>query len=367
MTNAAVIKPEHGILMVSRLDGPSVEIARSLVDKSMEAEQTGLWGRGYFDARGVTNNGYIIGDQWIKGAAEIARHYGFDTVLDNTESTFSTATPLPNIAFYFGWYDQNVSGPFTSGLAEFNPGAVAYHLHSFSAKELRTPNEWWAGPLLAKGATATMGCTAEPYLQTTPELPVFLSRFLFLGFTFGEAAYASQRSLSWQNTIIGDPLYQPFLKSQKDRHTELEARHDPLLQWSLLMWINFRLAQGAPLEEIELFYQQNPETKTNALLQAKLGEVYKSKGKVFESAERYAQALKLPSTPLEKLRIALTAGPLFISLGKNEEAYELFKGLLADYPKFPGRRDLYERLSGVAEKLNKKEEATELLRRSKET
>ncbi len=35
--------------------GPRAEIARGLVDKAMEAETNGLWGRAYFDLRGLTD------------------------------------------------------------------------------------------------------------------------------------------------------------------------------------------------------------------------------------------------------------------------------------------------------------------------
>src|SRR3954468_7298334 len=186
VTNGLAVHPKNNVLMVCRLDGPSAAIGRGLVDKAMEAETNGLWGRAYFDARGLTNGDYLIGDQWIKSGADFAKRYGFDTVIDNAEPTFSPSTPLPDIALYFGWYDQNISGPFTSQMADFRPGAIAYHLHSFSAKELRSATGGWAGPLLAKGATATVGCTEEPYLQMTLDIPVFLSRLLFIGFSFGE-------------------------------------------------------------------------------------------------------------------------------------------------------------------------------------
>ena len=36
-----------------------------------------------------------------------------------------------------------------------------------------------------------------------------LCRFLFSGFSFGEAASAAQTAFSWQTTIVGDPLYRP--------------------------------------------------------------------------------------------------------------------------------------------------------------
>ncbi len=43
-------------VMVSRLDGPSPQIARGLVDKAISAEKTGLHGFAYIDSRGIPND-----------------------------------------------------------------------------------------------------------------------------------------------------------------------------------------------------------------------------------------------------------------------------------------------------------------------
>src|SRR5688572_1475553 len=109
-TNALAIHPTNGVIMVARLDGPSVEIARGLVDKALSAETNGLWGRAYFDARGITNGEYQLGDDWMRLGAEITRRMGFETVLDNKEPTFSAGFPMSQIAFYAGWYDIHASG-----------------------------------------------------------------------------------------------------------------------------------------------------------------------------------------------------------------------------------------------------------------
>ena len=118
---------------------------------------------------------------------------------------------MSHIAIYAGWYASDVNGPFALPKVEFMPGAFAYHLHSFSADTLRSTTANWCGPLLAKGATCTMGCVYEPYLAATPNIAFFLQA-LFNGYTFGEAAWAAQAALSWQTTVIGDPLYRPFGK-----------------------------------------------------------------------------------------------------------------------------------------------------------
>ena len=51
---------------------------------------------------------------------------------------------MSQIAIYAGWYDGDVSGPFTLPKVEFMPGAFAYHLHSFSADTLRSETSHWA-------------------------------------------------------------------------------------------------------------------------------------------------------------------------------------------------------------------------------
>src|SRR5205814_2823694 len=137
-----------GLLMVTRLDGPSASIARGLVDKAMEAETNGVWGRAYIDSRGLTNGGYKVGDDWMRQAAQAARQAGYETVLDEKPETFSAGYPMSQIALYLGWYDQQVSGPFTRPTVEFMPGALAYHLYSFSAQTIRASNQGWVAVLL---------------------------------------------------------------------------------------------------------------------------------------------------------------------------------------------------------------------------
>ena len=78
-TNRASLHPTNGVLLVARLDGPTPEIARGLVDKALQAEADGLWGRAYFDLRSITEPGYKPGDDWIRGAAEICWRMGFET------------------------------------------------------------------------------------------------------------------------------------------------------------------------------------------------------------------------------------------------------------------------------------------------
>src|SRR5262249_14029085 len=140
-TNRTQLSPTNGLFVVTRLDGPTPAIARGLVDKAIDAETNGLWGRAYFDARGLTNGDHVLGDNWIRASEQVCRRLGFETVLDMKPETFPVDFPMSHIALYAGWYDQGVSGPFTRPTVEFMPGAVAYHLHSFSAYTIRNAGE----------------------------------------------------------------------------------------------------------------------------------------------------------------------------------------------------------------------------------
>src|ERR1051326_7727708 len=118
-TNDGLLHPTNGILLVTRLDGPSAAIAQGLEDKALEAETNGLWGRAYFDARGLTEGAYKTGDDWIRGGAQLARRYGLQTELDALPATWPASFPMSHIALYAGWYDERVSGPFTRPNVEF--------------------------------------------------------------------------------------------------------------------------------------------------------------------------------------------------------------------------------------------------------
>jgi uncharacterized protein (TIGR03790 family) len=349
-TNESWLNPTNGILMVARLDGPTPEIARGLVDKALEAERNGLWGRAYFDLRDDTSPNYKIGDDWIRGAAEICRELGFETVMDEKPGTFPASFPMSHIAIYEGWYDENVSGPFASPKVEFMPGAFAYHLHSFSAATLRSTTEHWVGPLLAKGATCTMGCVYEPYLQATPNLTIFTGRFLANGFTFGEAAWAAQPALSWQTTVVGDPLYRPFGKSPMERHIELTRSHNKLLEWSDLQVANLAIIHGASLAQAANYLENIGTTTNSAVLTEKLADLYSDLGKPSSAIATYERALKLGPSPEQRIRIRLALGNKLLTANREADAINNYKKLLKESPHYPGKNSIEEKLATLENK-----------------
>ena len=353
VTNPAALHPTNGVLLVARLDGPTAAIARGLVDKALQAENEGLWGRAYFDLRNTTEPGYKMGDDWIRAASEVSRRLGFETVVDENPGTFPAGFPMSQIGLYMGWYNENACGPFAEPTVEFMPGAVAYHLHSYSAHTLRSTNQFWVGPLLAKGVTATMGYVDEPYLAGTADVSVFAARFIYQGFSFGEAACAAQNVLSWQTTIVGDPLYRPFGKTPEQQHVALEASHSKMLEWSYLRLLNLNQASGKPLHELTTLLENLELTKQSAILSEKLGDLYTEAGKPASSIHEYAQALKLNPSPQQKLRLLLTFGAKLTALNREAEAYENYQILLKEFPIYADRATITNKLADLDKTLKK--------------
>ncbi len=349
-TNRALLTPLNGILLVARLDGPTPEIASALVDKALAAERDGLWGRAYFDTRNLqTNDAYYSGDAWLRAGAEICRQQGFDVAVDTNAETLPATYPLSQVAIYAGWYDAEVSGPFTRPSVEFMPGAFAYHLHSFSADTIRSATERWCGPLLAKGATCTMGCVYEPYLQFTPNIAFFLQAFGD-GYTFGEAAWAAQIALSWQTTVIGDPLYQPFKKSPAELHAQLARTKNPLIEWSFERLVNLDLVHGAREPQLEKFLEDLPATANSAVLTEKLAGLYDSLGKPSSAIASWQSALKLNPSPQQRVRLRFLLAEKLLAQGRTADAMENWRQFLAEAPDYPGKIAVEEKLRALEEK-----------------
>ena len=359
-TNPAALHPTNGILLVTRLDGPTPEIAARLVDGALKAETNGLWGRAYIDSRGLTNGPYGQGDDWMRLTADLSRRWGFETDLDTNADTFPASYPMSQIAFYAGWYDWNASGPFTRPEVEFMAGAFAYHLHSFSAQTLRSTNQNWVGPLLAKGATCTIGNVDEPYLAATTDLPVFFSRFVMLGFSFGEAAWAAQNSLSWQTVAVGDPLYRPFGRNAQELHRDLERRKLALLEWSHVRIVNANLAgRGSSLDEL-ISYLEEPSivviTRQSAVMTEKLADLYWAKKKLSDALDYYEAALKRFPSPKQKQRLLLLLAHRRAMYGPEDQAIKHYRDLLKEFPDYPDPLTIYQKMLPLAQKAGDKAE-----------
>jgi uncharacterized protein (TIGR03790 family) len=203
------LQVEPDLLLVGRLDAPDTITVRAMIDDAVSTERDGLWGWGYVDARGILKGNYAEGDRWLVEAMDAMRRQGIPVMMDSSEQTLPPGFPVTDAAVYYGWYSPHADGPFADPLLRFRPGAVAVHIHSFSAATLRSTTQGWCGPLLLRGAAATVGNVYEPYLALTAD-PHILQDRLMAGFTFAESAWAATKAVSWMTVAIGDPIYRPY-------------------------------------------------------------------------------------------------------------------------------------------------------------
>jgi uncharacterized protein (TIGR03790 family) len=234
------------VVEVSRLDGPTNADALGLVDLAVEAERTGLLGRAYVDIAGPHENA----NRWLEGAAGTLAGLGFDVSVSRGPGTLAATARFDAPAIYLGWYAPDLNGPFALPGFRFPPGAIALHIHSFSAQTLRSATEGWCGPLVARGVTATFGNVFEPYLEYTHR-PDLLVAALARGDDLVDAAYYALPLLSWQSIVIGDPLYRPFAVSLDAQAADLSRLPRQLAGYAVVRRMIALEAAGKPREAID--------------------------------------------------------------------------------------------------------------------
>jgi uncharacterized protein (TIGR03790 family) len=198
------------VVMVSRLDGPSVAIVRRMIDDAIVVEDKGLEGKVYIDARGIqaTENGYGPYDQDLRDLAKMLQKTDLTVVLDDKPELFQPGQ-CPDAALYCGWYSL---GKYVDAF-QWNRGSVGYHIASSEAVSLHSPiAKYWCKRMLEEGVAATLGPVAEPYLVSFPRPHDFFGLLLTGKYTLVECYYHTVALQSWMQTLLGDPLYMPYKK-----------------------------------------------------------------------------------------------------------------------------------------------------------
>lgn len=203
-------------LLVSRLDGPTPVIVRRIIDDSIYAEEQGLSGKAYFDARWSEKilqgkhrklSAYQLYDRAIHNTARmIQKSKKLPVVVDDEAKLFASGE-APGAALYCGWYSRaRYVDAFT-----WARGAVGYHVASSECVTLKAPGSTvWCKVMLEKGVAATLGPVTEPYLQSFPTPEIFFGCLLQGKLTLAECFGLANPFWSWQQVLIGDPLYRPF-------------------------------------------------------------------------------------------------------------------------------------------------------------
>ncbi|WP_299451448.1 TIGR03790 family protein [uncultured Pigmentiphaga sp.] len=317
------------LLLVCRLDGATPRTVQRMIDDSHVTEQQGLWGFTYIDSRGLTPAkapGLVMGDDWLRAIVRNATNHGSPVIHEDTEKLFPNDYPMRNAALYFGWYAEHATGPFVTAPNPFARGAVAVHIHSFSATTLRNPGQHWCAPLLEKGAAATLGNVYEPYLHLTPHLDRFEAR-LRSGATFAEAAYSATPALSWMTTFVGDPLYRPFRVQAENIKVKNEVWAE--VAEGLRLWDRSHDRGKAFLEK------KSAATKNGLFLEA-LACLQTAAGEPQAAIRSLDQARQYYRNETDQVRCALHMIGLLGNLGKKDLALAVAKQQLKRTPLGPG-------------------------------
>jgi uncharacterized protein (TIGR03790 family) len=148
------------MFVVTRLDGPTAEIAKGLVDKAIQAETslTLKSGIGYFDSQGTRHPDewqYKI-DEEIKAASELSRKAGFETVLHVQASALcgSPFAPPPQYGYDASKQQMAVAALGATAAAAFSFAPIAEGDFTFQVAEGGVQNT-------GNSITLTLGTASE--------------------------------------------------------------------------------------------------------------------------------------------------------------------------------------------------------------
>lgn len=221
-------------LMVSRLEAPTVDHTRRLVDDAVATESAGLDGKIYLDARGIpgqsdpaSRGSYGEYDQAIRDLASLLQKHTDRMVVLNDDKELFKEDQCRDAALYCGWYSL---ARYVDAF-DFVRGAVGYHIASSEATTLRNPDsQVWCKRMLEDGICATLGPVHEPYLSAFPRPDEFFVVLLSGRYSLAECYYRTSPFNSWVMVLIGDPLYNPFRGKPCVRVEELPDRLKKVLE-----------------------------------------------------------------------------------------------------------------------------------------
>ena len=316
------------LLLVCRLDAPAVETVRGMIVDAIATEKSGLWGRAYVDGGHNAGPGLEVGDQWLTEITGQLHKAGIPVVHDDTPGLFPGDYPMTDCALYYGWYAGNVAGPFIRPGFRFVPGAIAVHIHSFSARTLRDSNANWVAPLVSKGAAASLGNVYEPYLELTSHLDIFNDRLLH-GFTFAESAYMSIRALSWMSVMVGDPLYRPYAS-----WLQIDAQPDSAktgADWKRYHEFAVKNAMRSASEFRALAGQAVSSTRNCPMIED-LGSIEARNGNLSTATDYFKRARSCYTNQDDILRVVIEEADAWVKQNKPKRAVDLIRNALRTAP-----------------------------------
>ncbi len=303
---------ERQVLMsVCRIDGPDADCINRMIDDPLEIERTGLWGWSVVDTGGP----YKEGDAMMEHVADLCIKNRLPLFYEKTKSTIANDFPLmQEVACYCGWYTNPPDGPFRKASKtkfRFARGAVAFHLHSFSATSIYDGNTW-VSTLLNRGACVTAGNVAEPYLGPSLNCGLFFTHLLD-GKTVAEAALLSSPSVSWQCIVLGDPLYRPF-----PRKGIAPDASDPFVRWRVAV----NNCKG-DLDALKKMVEAEKNSNDGPLFAEIYAGLCLAEGREKDAARYYRFASDAYSPQRDKLRADILLAYTLKAMERHDEAADV--------------------------------------------
>ena len=309
------------LLRVTRLDGPTKANVMNLIDRTLIAEEIGLMGRAYIDTGGP----HAKGDEWIRAAGDIAEAAFFDIDYETSKRAMNHRDRLDAPAIYMGWYRPHAQAQWRSPRWPVPPGAIGFHLHSFSGTSVRS-TKTWLGAFIAQGYCATVGNVYEPYLEHTHRPQVLLAH-LMSGGSFGEAVALSTPSLSWQSVAIGDPLYRPFKVSLAEQLKSSEG--STFTAYASIREINRMLVEEG--DEPAIAYARSEFISQPSLALAyRLAQLYTSEARDREAVEVLKIIRFITSFSPDDFVLVQKIANFLYKRGEGEMAFNIYKKLLEE-------------------------------------
>ena len=182
-------------MLVTRLDAPTGSMVRRILTIRSSRRNTASGGGAIWTRAGLPPAPAAR----RKAIAGFPKSRGHRAPVFYRRSSTNGPSVFPGISddrdgVYFGWYTGKSPDLSRRPDFRFQPGAVAVPSAFLQRDERSRPDYYWVGPLLDRGAAATLGNVYEPYLTLTTHFDLFAAR-LADGFTLAESAYAATPGL----------------------------------------------------------------------------------------------------------------------------------------------------------------------------
>ncbi|HXT70260.1 MAG TPA: TIGR03790 family protein [Vicinamibacterales bacterium] len=228
---------DSDLYLVTRIDAFTAEEAIKLIDRGLRPSRGGAI---VLDQKATSiDRG---GDAWLADAAKRLTDADAKVTFETTKALAAADGPVLG---YFSWGSNDPSNQLRTLGFNFAPGAIGGMYVSTDGRTFREPPAAWrpapagattggqslAADFIREGITGIAANVSEPYLDGIVRPQILFPAYL-AGFTLAESYYLAMPYLSWQTTVIGDPLCAPFLTAALpagqihrgvNRETELPA------------------------------------------------------------------------------------------------------------------------------------------------